>query len=1410
MLAMGWTAAPGLERAKTPEAATANEPIITLEGVAPAAMEKLRTEGRRIVDIAEKLRRAEDPLKAQAFVDQVQNRVRQLQNGRGQPPGWLNSWLQNYDAVKTRKELRKIMSVSAGVAGAVGGPVGTAASTGIGAVLTVGLDKAMLRKTDRMAWERGCGGNAGCLMWAAETFVEFELDGNVTPELRKYSADLKFLPTNSKLDAYDEPSQFGLSQKVKLLDYFERRLRTIDPAIPEPPEPTDPEKAAHAQKNVLKIAEEKLEQKLSRETFEERIAEVGQAERRETGEGPLEKYQRIMVERVEREIRADIYRSLGTFVSFADPELGRVIAIGFPAAERLGRGIDNILSGVIDLASFGDVLGGAAALTQLVAGLGTTEDALARNMRMIQRGLGTVSDQVHSVDRKVIHVIEQLNDIAIQVAETHQEVLELRLRMEKLHRKVDKWGQEHSADIAQIAVYLKEANKNVVLDRMDDVDTCANVNQQTLLLGEQPDQRTRFLECRDKAFKLARSQATRNIYTGIVEPTTFEEFLTLSPRYDGEGAHWLPALWSESAATIARAKEEARERPTKYRGIFDEDEAQVAKNATARTRLAAVAHAQPVNPTIWHEGVRQYARLEQHRVPGIPADDTMTRKLIDSAEDMKEVLRAIDDGNLAYGALELHLWNSHLVIQVLRQRWADYLATKEHKFTTCSKKVLEQARHGTTEQNCHADLPYGWLGNNDLVFDYWLNDYDERYLPREDAERIQAMVRLLKANDEVRSKEVEIESPVVHYDEDVKIVTGQFGNELFQPGFWAQLMSDGPTEFPAIYGDVEVSWTGCTKVGVEHRMKDRRPFGTEIKWACVGDEHGAGGSIVRWEEFLKGGQLKRSFRRPDGETRATWCTLAGEASFLRSAEYRGQAMIEDWDWTMDGHAKIREGSLVLNQLGLTLGWDREDGWYRNSDIKRDAARLTRYEAGPAMAGGQVVRSKCSFHALWGIEGVDWLLPNLLTIEENIDYRGVPPKTREDGKPVERYTKHMGSILLFEPTKHNIEYVENNLSEIVFNQEVEKIFHTVKREMVQAIRSTGPGTRYIGDTGEREKTVVDVAEYEFAAAQTMASFGEWAAGDVNLRRTVELDWHEVVGLPSPAWFRISLGDALNRLDESWKAVQVLLRVASGSCSATPGGASLEELTRNLASGTDITNFLKRSETHQSRFESWTDLRKHGLLGASSAGLTVDAARLKERIGALDSWPLQTETRLLTYGEGTIVLASVEAAMEIIRDAARRSGVVIASESDTENRELDAVQIYGRALATMPKEQLEGALVEREIGVIIGSQDIEIVNASLLEKAPTAEMATSNAVGVPIAWRHAEKEISALGPAVRKAGLAAYGDDKSGETAEAEKEVTDTMLRVVQERIVGVLSGTMCRPGIYEFDEGMKLLESLTVH
>ena len=1345
-------------------------------------MEKLRTESRRIVHIAEKLRWAEDPLKARAFVDQVQNRVRQLQSGRGQPTGWLSRWLQNYDAVTTRKELRTIMSASTVVAGAVGGPTGTAAGTGIGAVLTAGLDKAMWKKTDRVAWEGGCGGNDDCVMWSAQKFVEFELDGKETTELRKYAADLKVLPTNSKLDAYGEPSQWGRRQEGKTLEYVERRLRTIDA---ENNEPTDTQKAAQAQKNLLKIAEEKLQQKLSRETLEERIAEAGQAERRETGEGPLEKYQRIMVERVEREIRADIYGSIGTFASFADPELGRVIAIGFPAAERLAGGIDSILSGVIDLTSFGDVLGGAAALAKLVAGLDTTEDALARNMRMIQRGLGTVSDQVHSVDRKVSHVIEQLNDMAIQVAETHQEVLVLRLRMEKLHRKVDKWGQEHSADIGQIGLYLNEAEKNRVLDRMDDVDTCASVNQQTLLLGEQPDQRTRFLDCREKAYKLARSQATRNTYTGIVHPMTFEKFLKLSPRYDGEGAHWLPALWAESAATIARAKAEARERPTKYRGIFDEDEAQMEKSAAARTRLAAAGLAHPVNPTIWHEGVRQYARLEQHRVPGIPADDTTTRKLIDSAEDMKEVLRAIDDGNLAYGALELHLWNSHLVIQVLRQRWADYLATKEHKFTTCSRNVLEQARHGTTQQNCYADLSYGWVGNDDLVFDYWLNDYDERYLPREDAERIQAMVRMLKADDEVSSKEVEIESSVVHYDEDVKIVTGDLGNRLYQSGF----LSSGPTNFPAIYGDVEVSWTGCMKVGVEHRMKHRRPFGTEMKWACVGDEHGAGGSIVRWEEFLKGGQLKHSFRRPDGEIEETWCRLEGEASFLMNAKYRGRPMIKDW--TIDGYADIRKGSLVLNQIGLTIGWNREDEWYRNSDIKRDAARLTRYVTGKALVGGVVETSKCSFHALWGIEGENSLLPNLLTIEE---------------KP-----KHSGAILLFEPTKHNIEYVENNLSKIVFNQEVEKIFHTVKREMVQAIRNTGPGTRYIGDAGEREKTIVDVAEYEFAAAQTMASFGEWAADDANLRRIVELDWHEVVGLPSPAWFRISLGDALNRLDESWKAVQVLLRVASGSCSATPGGASLEELTRNLASGTDITNFLKRWETHQSRFESWTDLRKHGLLGASTAGLTVDAARLKERIGALDSWPLQTETRLLTYGEGTIVLASVEAAMEIIRDAARRSGVVIASESDTENRELDAVrQTYGRALATMPKEQLEGALVEREIGVIIGSQDIEIVNASLVEKAPTAEKATSTAVGVPIAWRHAEKEISALGPAVRKAGLAMYGDDKSGETTQAEKEVTDNLRRVAQERIAGVLGGTMCRPGIHEFDDGMNLLESLTVH
>lgn len=1407
MLVTGWTEASALDRAEPSGGTSYRDGSVMLEGLSTEEMEKWQTEYRRIVHVAEILGSPKDALQARGFYHEVLRSERAAETKPAEQPDWLDHMVQGYNPVVARESARKMLS-------ALGDPV-----PGMGVFLVLELDQKILGGSDRLVWRSGCGGAPDCLMWTAAKFVKLEREGKDTRLMRKLAADLDVLPTNSTREAYGEPSAWGEKYGWQALKYIdEKRI------------------GAQRDENLVRMAEEKLGQKLSREGLEERIAEVStrQNEDEETRGGPLQEYQRWMEARIEREIRADIYGSLGTFASFVDPELGRVIASGFPAVERLADGLSTILSGTATLVAFGDVLGGAAALTKLVSSLAGSEDALAQNIQMIQKGLGTVSGQVRSVDRKVEYVMKRLDEVAITAVRTHEEVRELGLRMEEMHRETIRQLGSQSRDIRQMGQYLTEVQKDRVLNRMAEVESCVSVNEQALLHAGRNGPVREHLQCRMKAFNLAGDLAGRKLNTGFAMPSDLGTFFE---QYDAGAAHWVAGHWREAAGTVVNAKVEALENPTRYRGLFEKGETEAPRRRMAARKLSAMRDGSAINPLIWHKGVEQYVKLERQRGPDVPPNDAMTRELIDSAGQMKNLLKVIEDGNLASDAMELHLWNSHLLVQVLRGLWSEYLQTKAYRFTTCTEKELEDARRGANALSCYAEFPYGWKGNDDLVFEYWSNDYDEKYLPTDDPKKIQAMVRLLRANDglraddgtrknEVKWEVREIEKPLTLFDEDIEVVSEELGNLLIKPGFWRQMFS-GPVVFPAIYGDVDVSWTGCLKIGVEHRIQTRPPFGTEVKWICVGDKQPAIGSVVRWKQFVKGG-LKHRFRPPRGEGRPTWCYLDGEASFLMNAMYDGRPMVENW--TLDGYARIREGSLVLNHIGLTRGWNEPDKWYSTPVIMRDAFRLSRYEVDGRQErghdGGFVAKDgrSCEFWVLWGIQ-IDQggFFPDTLYVDESY-YVGDPikikghftrgerreVKARKGVKDDEAYREHKGAMLLFNPTDRNIAYLKRKLANMILHQEVERIFDTLKWEMVGRIRNTDLSSPYIGDAVERQKTIVDVAEYEFAAQQTMARFVKWATDEINIRREVELDWHEVIGFPAPV-FHTSLEEALRRLDESWKAVQVLSRVVAGTCADTPGGTSFEVLARELASGEDVKDFLKREAPYGSRFRSWKELRRYGLLGVSSAGMVKDAARLKERVGALDKWPLQSELRVATYGEGAILLASLDAAMEVAREAARRSGVVVASENDTQGHELEAVRRkHGRAVATLSRRELETELREHEIAISMGTHGIEILGVDRAEGSSPATKENIDAAGVPIAWMHAEKEISAFDSAVKSISMRPYEELEPEEALELEKQATENILRQVQSMIGDILGGRTCRPGIDEFDDGTKQLESIVVH
>ena len=1403
MLVIGWTEASALERAELSGGTSYRDGNVTLEGLTTEEMEKRLTEYRRIVHVAGTLNSPKDALRARGLYHEVLRSEREAKNKSAEQPDWLERMIQDYNPVETREKMRKMLSTLGEL---VPGP---------GVFQAFGMDKEILKESDRLIWRSGCGGSPDCLMWTAAKFVMLEQEGKETALMRKLTTDLGVLPTNSTWEAYGEPSAWEERHGFRASKYI------FEPGSREEKRVSE----AQGDENLAKMAEKNLGQKLSREGLEERIAEWSTGQREETQGGPLQEYQRRMEARIEREIRVDIYRSLGTFASFADPELGRVIATGFPAVERLVDGLSEMLSGTVTLAAFGDVLGSAAALTNLVSSLAGSEDALARNIQMIQRGLKTISDQVRSVDRKVELVMKRLDEVAAMTASTNAEVHELRRRMEEIHGETIRQFGSQSGDIRGIAKFMIEVEKLKMLERITEVESCVTVNEQTLLPVDE------HVRCRLDALNLAENLAGQRLYTDLTMQSDLVTFFgtdSESPRrYDAGDAHWLAGHWRKAAETVVNAKVEALENPTRYRRLFEMGETEAQRLRVAARELSAMRDESAINPLIWHKGIELYVKLERQRGPDVLSDDKMTRRLIDSAGQMKNLLKVIEDGNLASDAMELHLLNGHLLVQVLRELWSEYLNTKRYRFTTCTEKELEDPRRGV----CEAEFGYGWKGNDDLVFEYWLNDYDgsTKYLPTDDPVKLQAMVRLLRANDGkngVESKVVEIERPQINFDQDIEVLSEE-RNQLAQPGFWSEFWSE-EVVFPAIYGDVGVSWTGCLKVGVEHRIQTHRTFGTEVKWICVGDKPNAPGPAVR--QFVEGGHLKRRFRRPRGSP--TWCYLDGEASFLRDATYDGRPMVANW--TLDGFAYIREGSLVLNQIGLTRGWDEPDKWYSNRVIKRDAFRLARYEAeGRHQRGfeGEMVMKdgrSCEFQVLWGTKIKDGgFFPDTLYVDE-IYYVRDPVieghftreerrevMTREGVKDDEAYREHKGAMLLFNPTDRNIAFLKGDLARIIFHQEVEKIFDTLKWDMVGLMSNTTLSWHYLGDAVERQTVKVDVAEYEFAARQTMARFIEWATDDNNMRREVELDWAEGIswakgvfgfgaGFVAPI-VQTSLEEALRRLDESWRAVQVLSRVVAGTCAATPGGTSFEVLARELASGEDVEDFLKHEATYGNRFQSWAELRKYGLLGVSSAGLVEDAAQLKERVGALDKWPLQTELRLARYREGAILLASLDAAMEVAREAARRSGVVVVSENDAQGHELEAVLKHGPAVATLSRQELKTKLLEHEIAIISkGTHDIEIFR----NVGPVR--GSSDAAGIPITWLHAEEEVSAFDIVVREVSMNPYGPLEPEQVSKLENHAIENILQHVQSMIGDVLGGRTCRPGIDEFDDGTKQLESINVH
>ena len=1365
-----------------------------------------------IVQIVKKLQYPTSFGAAQLLYDELEAADRSQKNLK---PIW-----PDLSPVEQERRVNKIISSAMSL---LPGPVGIVSVEALRSKTDEGINMAR--------WQYGCGRSIECTTWTAVKYESLYYNRKQTTDIKGLAETLKIdEPDNSEVTSGDRLELIPILEGLESKEYF-----GFTPS-PEPP--------GKRKENLLEEAEEYFGHPISKKSFERKINDlpkVTEEEKKHKEFSPLQKMQQRHEARIQRAIRTDIYRSIGKIITPLDPELGKIAAVGFPAVERLTAGFLDLASAGFSMVAFGDVLGGAAALISLFAESGP--DPIYTEISAIQKGLGTVSKQIGAVDKKVNHIMKQLDDMAMMQVKTSQQLEDMAKSLENMHSEVLREINRQSNLIGQLAIYLLAQEKDDVLDKLRVVEDCSNVHVESRQTGEDNDiQKADFRNCRQKAYSLSSDVASRSISTGASLPNDLTGYL--DKKFTHEQAFWIAARWRNAAITVIDARKKALEIPQNYRGIFEKED------GTSKGIPEVTINKVFFNPKIWSDGVELYVKLERERSQDIAANDNHIDGLLESGEHMQKLLNMFDNENLAYDAMELHLFNGHLFVQTLKGLWTEYMSEKRDEISD-DKKNRKNFKEFFGQLQSVGYWDFNWL------FEYWLNDYDETYVPIDNPEKLRSVFLIATAHEDVTTEFEMKSSPQADYGvSEFQIHLYEGGNIVYGPKSKILKVFPSPfsrkeVKFPAIFGKFSASWKGCFEVELKYFVKGHEPFGKETKKICVIEdadkadlEFEMGGPLVF--DVGKRGPLEHCAL---GLGELHIMSLDEEPMFRTTGALAGKVIAK---------VLIRKGSLVLNQTGLSLGWDEPDPYHsEESGIMKDAYRIISH--GP---------ENCKFYMLSGMPEEKPFFSDRLKIAWGFakDPKFRTADTKNGGevnkKKEESELREEGPTLLFEPTERNEEFLKNNLAELIFNQKVKKIFENAKRKM----------------RNSDSQMVPNFKELEYATQVMMREFGIWATDDANITKKVKLYLDEVVGFPYLS-MEFSLKEVLSRLNKSWEAVQILSRIASGSCSFTPGGTSFSALASNLASGDDVKKFLKDD------FDSWRELRELGLLGVSRKGLRESAYMLRERIGALDGrWPLLNEISVLTYDGGMILLASVDAAMDLVRFAAREHAPESTVKSDTTITRRNFEAEFAKRLITIHEDingskkiyftnmskwnlwlrefldstppwsdrytslQPESLLSDREIEELLrtpartpaSTQEslvlklLEFEELALSELFPFTPSALSElfpfitqncqncffrsggtvskilGAGVPIAWVHKDEEISVIDFVIRKLfNVDTLSEDLNSENSPELVRSTeaDNLRSLVQNTVLDILERPLCRPGISEFEDGIKLLKSI---
>ena len=1160
---------------------------------------------------------------------------------------------------------------------------------------------------------------------------------------------------------------------------------------------------------------------------------------------PIAAYNELLMQQHLQAAADYAFGSLAHAIGMKNPDLAAVVG-ALPHAYRMAKGaraLTNIGGGLAALTSpmgllaLADLARGAANLASLVLGFDQADPArimFEEALLDIQGQLGEIGQNLSNVSRQIQGVsrsVELLNtrlDAVIRIQlDTQASVQELSAALNDMHRELSDQLSGMTAAMRRSEALATIRDDQNLFDRYErDLRACrdqANIWLQRAGRGAMEYQMSSdYVACVSTAVTLSTKVAAGPLYNGAAmfrsTPSQIRNVFVM----DGQGARAgdrLVALWPQAAAAVLEDSEllAAAEFPKKW-----------------------------INPSVWRRGVDGIAwllsvgdRVDLAPAPGI--DDVMRL-----GKEMNQFGEIVLREDLARKALVRHQQQGYWLRQTLHGLWKEYMDA--------------MLRAG-----------YGDPAASDLFFYYWMSDFNWALIADLPTHDKQALVSLIDVRPHVEApwvirngetREVKQISGV-RYFQNIEIYRGgpPAGNPRFidlefhsrpetRAGYFAAMRGRGDFEYssiPVVFGTIGVQLPDCITTTLEYRgLENGNVYARENAEICASSDlteevqSHLGPSI----EMFRRSVHERNFAPGEGYC---WVDIGGENSRLMFEGIRQEGKGDRP--RRSPYYIVRRGGLVIHghHPGLWLGrrWFDERAGLRNHaglSMLLDAHPYLTQELdgnGYLVVGGDERGAGYLWDLKWRIAAYPFVLfrhevPDSarfnfgglepLTYSKNrctyFSLSGIPNdavpdgffldmnedlaiwRYREDafaatGREIEEGQKIVGlpalnfpaagAAFTFRDSDTNLDWLKDNISELIWEERVSSMLSSLAKDLFFAMR------RGFIDT----ELQVYRKEFEGAARNYIEMFKDWLWEN----RRPEID--QIVG----------------RLDDSWRAAQLMGRVTIGDCVLSPGGEDVLRLLEGLASGEDVQAFLEpgKGMSGTGRLGTWKELFGVGLLtGASEIGVSgrAEAAEsLRARLGDMSRWPVQRETGIVTFwtppsaSESRIahmaVTAPVEAAIEIAREAARDAGIVMVSPR--------------RPTST------EAAIVKQRTGVVVGWMG-EVPLRKEFQRVARAipnEESDGGNFHVVLAWEEDGAHFSVIDNVLLGTNLTDPDDDIPSEWLHGIELLsgsvgvysepgilTDPKLRMANSfdlRVQVLLSGQACRPGLSIVQEGIEALE-----